>query len=135
MSTPSTSSAYLFDTSVLVDVHKGDAALDRRMQSTAGVAYLSSVALGELLYGAKHSAHPATSLAQTRRLTQALVLLQVDATTAEHFGDIKHDLALRGAMIPHNDVWIAATALQFNLTVATRDQHFSCVTGLLVAQW
>ncbi|MBX3424918.1 MAG: PIN domain-containing protein [Pirellulales bacterium] len=36
----------------------------------------------------------------------------------------------RGTPIPTNDVWIAAQALQHNLTLDTRDEHFRKVPGL-----
>lgn len=56
MSTPSTSSSYLLDTSVLIEVLRRNAAVRQRIDSLQGAAYISSVALGELNYGAKHSA-------------------------------------------------------------------------------
>jgi predicted nucleic acid-binding protein len=33
-------------------------------------------------------------------------------------------------LIADNDLWIAATALAKDLTLVTRDQHFSRITGL-----
>ena len=35
-----------------------------------------------------------------------------------------------GKPIPENDIWIAATAMQYNLTLITRDSHFNYVSGL-----
>jgi tRNA(fMet)-specific endonuclease VapC len=38
-------------------------------------------------------------------------------------------------MIPENDLWISATAMQYQLVVATRDAHFNRVAGLQVDMW
>jgi predicted nucleic acid-binding protein len=37
-------------------------------------------------------------------------------------------------MIPVNDIWIAAIALETGLPVLARDEHFSRVRGLSVVQ-
>jgi tRNA(fMet)-specific endonuclease VapC len=37
--------------------------------------------------------------------------------------------------MPDNDLWIAATAIQYNITLAAHDAHFDWITGLLVEQW
>ncbi|MEO1367025.1 MAG: PIN domain-containing protein [Acidobacteriota bacterium] len=41
----------------------------------------------------------------------------------------------RGRPIPENDMWIAASALQHNLALATRDSHFQTVEDLSVVRW
>ncbi|GAC1453024.1 MAG: hypothetical protein PVSMB4_13700 [Ktedonobacterales bacterium] len=55
--------------------------------------------------------------------------------TAHIYGQIKQDLKLSGRTIPDNDLWIAATALQYDVTLAARDAHFDWITGLRVEQW
>jgi PIN domain-containing protein len=39
-------------------------------------------------------------------------------------GEIRDRLRLKGRPIPENDIWIAATAVQHGLPLATRDDHF-----------
>jgi tRNA(fMet)-specific endonuclease VapC len=48
---------------------------------------------------------------------------------------IKAALRTSGRMIPDNDIWIAASAMQHGLTLATRDQHFQAVDGLQTVSW
>lgn len=105
------------------------------MGALTGASYLSAVALGELIFGAKHSSNPPLSLARTLALTNSLAHLPVDTMTAELYGDMRHDLATRGLLIPDNDIWIAATAAQYGLTLATRDAHFQRITGLHEELW
>jgi tRNA(fMet)-specific endonuclease VapC len=51
-------------------------------------------------------------------------LLAIDATTAEIFVTIKLALFAKGNPIPENDIWIAATAIQYQLPLYTNDKHF-----------
>ncbi|HEY4572503.1 MAG TPA: PIN domain-containing protein [Thermoanaerobaculia bacterium] len=41
----------------------------------------------------------------------------------------------KGRPIPENDIWIAASARQHGLTLATRDGHFDDVDGLITETW
>ena len=38
-------------------------------------------------------------------------------------------------MITENDIWIAATCLVHDLTLASRDAHFEAVEGLRLVRW
>ena len=38
-------------------------------------------------------------------------------------------------MILENDIWIAATCLVHDLTLASRDAHFKAVEGLRLVRW
>lgn len=61
--------------------------------------------------------------------------LACDAETAQHYGRIKQGLRRRGRPIPENDLWIAATALQHQLVLVTRDDHFYLIEGLATERW
>lgn len=39
----------------------------------------------------------------------------------------------KGKPIPANDIWIAASALQHGLALATYDKHFKYIDSLLLA--
>jgi predicted nucleic acid-binding protein len=45
--------------------------------------------------------------------------------TAERYAQASVKLAAKGQSIPENHLWIAATALELNMPVATRDGHFT----------
>ena len=135
MSILSTSSGYRLDTSVLIEVLRRNVVVRQRLDSLQGMAYLSSVALGELNYGAKHSAYPAQNLADLAALTGPMTILAAGAKTANLYGEMRHDLATRGLLIPDSDIWMAAAAAQYGLTLAARDTHFQRVSGLNVELW
>lgn len=62
-------------------------------------------------------------------------ILECDLATAQEYGAIRALLRAAGRPIPENDVWIAATARQHGLTLATRDAHFAHVPALQIEAW
>lgn len=60
--------------------------------------------------------------------------LVVDREVARIYGEILHALRRTGALLPANDVWIAATAARAGATVVTYDSHFATIqrTGSLI---
>jgi predicted nucleic acid-binding protein len=59
-------------------------------------------------------------------------MLHVSTVTPAIYARIYFDLEQRGAMIPINDVWIAALAIEARLPILARDEHFLRVGGLEV---
>jgi tRNA(fMet)-specific endonuclease VapC len=37
--------------------------------------------------------------------------------------------------MPENDLWIAAIAIQYDVTLAAREAHFNGIAGLRIEQW
>ncbi len=127
--------AYLLDSSVLILSLRGDAGIGARIDAVPQV-YVSSVVLGELYFGAYGSpTRPEAAVADVETVERTIVALPADTTTARIYSRIKHDLKRRGLTMPDNDLWIAATAIQYDLKLAARDAHFDWVTGLRVEQW
>jgi predicted nucleic acid-binding protein len=58
----------------------------------------------------------------------------IDDETAEFYSQVFHELKQKGRPIPSNDLWLAASALQHGLALATFDDHFSNISGLLLTQ-
>ena len=124
----------LLDTSVVVDLFHGDTAAQQRTAAAEEV-FLSTVALGELYYGAERSNRRSELLGQVEALASAVTVLPCDHETARVYGSIKQSLRLKGRPLPENDVWIAAVALQHHLVLATRDSHFLEIEGLKLERW
>jgi tRNA(fMet)-specific endonuclease VapC len=128
------SSRFLLDTNILI------AAIDRdsvvlEMIARSDASYVPAPALGELYYGAAYSKRWEENARIVGRLVAGRTVLAADADTALWYGQVKGDLRRRGRMIPENDVWIAALALQHDLTLATRDAHFAAAAGLRTVRW
>ena len=124
----------LLDSSVVIRHFREGGSVSKRLESFAGL-YLSSVALGELYSGANRSARPAKNLAQIAGFIVGVTVIAVDDETARHYGRISTPLAAQGTPIPQNDLWIAACALQWGLTLATTDPHYTRIAGLSYEMW
>ena len=59
-------------------------------------------------------------------------MFHVSTLTPAIYARIYFDLEQRGTMIPINDIWIAALAIEARLPILARDEHFARVPGLVV---
>jgi tRNA(fMet)-specific endonuclease VapC len=124
----------LLDTNTVIALFARDSSVESHLEASDEVL-LSSVALGELYYGARKSGRPEANAARIDELASITPVLACDAATARYYGEIKNQLRAKARPIPENDVWIAAIALQHGLVLATRDEHFAAVDGLTCERW
>jgi tRNA(fMet)-specific endonuclease VapC len=128
------SGSFLLDTSVIIAFFSGEPLVVDRFNA-ADEILLNSVVVGELYFGAQKSARAEANLARINNLIDRIVVLACNAETAQHYGRIKNALRIKGRPIPENDIWISASALQYDLTLATRDRHFAEVDSLKIETW
>lgn len=126
-------SSYLLDTVIVIANFDLDVGVVERL--SIETTYVSSITVGELFHGAYNSRRLTQNLARLTAYIASSKVLVCDTGTADHFGRIKAALQAKGRPIPENDIWIAATALQYGLTLATRDAHFHEVAGLPFEMW
>jgi tRNA(fMet)-specific endonuclease VapC len=112
-----------------------DEASVRTNLAQAEEVFIPSIAIGELYYGARKSGRTQENLARVDELVANSAVLGCDAETARRYGEVKNGLRLKGRPLPENDIWIAALALQHNLTLVTRDAHFQEVENLQAVTW
>jgi tRNA(fMet)-specific endonuclease VapC len=125
---------YLLDTNIVIRLLNADAAIVRRAAQTDEFR-LCAIVLGELVFGALKSRAVASNLAKIQELASRGTVLACDENTANEYGAIKNALRSKGRPIPENDIWVAALARQYNLALATRDEHFAEVDGLTLDRW
>ena len=124
----------LLDTSVVVAHLRGT--LDVLSLTTPEEPlFLPLVALGELYKGALASSRPEVNRQLVDDFLLIAALLYPDSATAEAYAHASLSLSRKGRPIPENDIWIAAVALECEMPLATRDEHFSAVEGLEVIHW
>lgn len=97
--------------------------------------YVPSIVLGELYTGIQRVTNKAKHLKKLNNFLRLCIVPDVDIITAQHYGVITAGLYKKGKPLPLNDVWIAAVALQKNLTVVSRDKHFNEIDGLKIKVW
>ncbi len=125
---------YLLDTSILVALFANDATVQEKL-TRADEVFIPTIAVGELYYGALKSQRVRENLAMIDELAEESIVLGCGIETARRYGEIKNALRVRGRPIPENDLWIAAIALEHDLCVATRDEHFREIGTLKVDIW
>ncbi|MEK7525868.1 MAG: type II toxin-antitoxin system VapC family toxin [Patescibacteria group bacterium] len=123
----------LLDTNSYSLATKGYKKVTSQIES-ADVVYMSSVVLGELYAGFKRGNIEGKNRAILNSfLSKSTVqVLDVTAKTAEIYAAVRYSLILKGKPIPHNDVWIAAHAMEAGATLITFDKHFLEVLGLKI---
>ncbi|MEM7129286.1 MAG: type II toxin-antitoxin system VapC family toxin [Chloroflexota bacterium] len=122
---------YLLDTNIVIALFANDSAITSNLQNAQEV-FVPSIVVGELYYGAQRSGKMKQNIAQIDSFSVANTILACDSTTASVYGTTKNTLPKKGRPIPENDIWIAAIALQHNLTLVTRDAHLKEVDGLQI---
>jgi len=124
----------LLDTNVLADFFAGDPDTVEAFQRSKTLA-LNTIVLGELLAGfAMGRRADANRRLLSRFVSSARVkVLPLGPETAEHYSEVYSQLRRKGAAIPSNDMWIAASAREHGVTLFTRYAHFREIDGLLTA--
>jgi tRNA(fMet)-specific endonuclease VapC len=128
------SGRYFLDTSIIIALFADDTVVKDKL-GEADEVLVSSIAIGELYFGARKSGRVDENLSRIDDFASNGVVLGCDTETARQYGYIKDALRAKGRMIPENDIWIAAIALQHGLTLVSRDSHFDEVENLKTERW
>lgn len=125
---------FLLDTNTIIAIFANDSAVLPKLRLAAEV-FTPSIVIGELYFGAQKSGRVEANLQRIDDWVASNVIMNCEAETARFYAIIKNQLRLKGKPIPENDMWIAATALRYDLTLVTRDAHFGNVETLRVERW
>ena len=125
---------YLLDTNIIIDFLQGRADLKDKFTSAAAIS-IPHIVTGELYYGAKLSNNPIRNLKRIKNFLKSFEILSSNDITSSYYAKIKKQLKLQGNPIPENDIWIAALANQYDLIIATNDQHLNLIDSVTVESW
>ena len=125
---------FLLDTNTVIRLFAHDQAVERRFDADPRIL-LPIFVLGELYYGALKSSLVDENCRRIDDFLGRVEILYATLGTAYDFGMIKTELERKGRMIPQNDLWIAAMARQYGLTLVFSDRHFAEVDDLRWEQW
>ncbi len=128
--------SFILDTdicSAYLRAHRG--VFNRFVQHSGGL-YISTITLGELqVWARRATASPRRQHTLDRMLTEVRSV-SVDTDVALMFGEIRARLLDQGVTVPVTDMFIAATAMIHDLTVATHNvRHFAPVPNLRIEDW
>ncbi len=129
----------LFDTTFIVDLVNTDPGASdfaAKVDGENSVATISVVTVHEYLFGVyfrygRERSKLGEKLASAARDLQRFEILPLTRDVAEVSSRIHSELSMTGQVIGINDIYIAATALFYNLNLVTRNTgHFSRIRGL-----
>jgi tRNA(fMet)-specific endonuclease VapC len=124
----------ILDTNALSAFVDGAPAVGARLATEARVA-IPVIVLGEFRYGIHNSRQRHAYEEWLDEFLPEFEILTVDQGTTLAYAQVRVSLRVSGRPIPANDAWIAALALQHQLPVLSRDQHFDAVPGLRREMW
>ena len=128
---------FLIDTNILIEIERGkidETALSEYQKTEE--AYISVITVSELLFGVERAQNPSIAARRSSFVESILLkvaILGIDETVARRHASISAFLASKGKLIGAHDLWIAATCLTHNLTIATHNvKEFERVPGLRI---
>jgi tRNA(fMet)-specific endonuclease VapC len=131
---------YLFDTDIISNIVKKKPSpylIERLRVITPEIQYISTITVGELVYGAFKSVHKEKHLEQlNNKLLPLAQLIPFDNREAFIYGEIRSGLEKRGMPLSDMDLMIASTAIANDLVLITgNERHFTRIKGLRVENW
>jgi predicted nucleic acid-binding protein len=121
---------FIADTSAIIQLCRGDAKVARQVHGkNFAVAF---VTMAELAVGVLKSSKSEAALTRIREVLRGQKIAPVSPNTPNVYARLFVDLEKSGTMIPVNDIWIAAVAVERQLPILARDEHFSRIKDLTV---
>lgn len=124
--------SYLIDSDLVADYLKDRApAVELLDRLHADGAAISVITYGEIMEGIYYGKERTRYQVGWARFLRGTSLIDVDRAIAERFAMIRGELRSQGLLINDPDLLIAATAREYDLTLATRNvRHFGRIPAL-----
>lgn len=128
---------YLLDTNIVIYTIKNRPEEVRQtFRKYQGQMAVSTVTVGELVFGAERSAQPESNQADIDGMLARLDIFSFDEKAAAHFGQIRAGLYAKGQPIGPYDMMIAGHARSQGLILVTNNmKEFERVPGLRLENW
>jgi tRNA(fMet)-specific endonuclease VapC len=128
---------YMLDTNICIYVIKNHPpALREKFNALAEQLCLSSITLGELLYGAEKSARRADNLNTIENFVARLDVLPFADKAAAHYGQVRAELERAGTPCGPHDMQIGGHARSEGLIVVTNNvREFARMPGVRTENW
>jgi len=121
----------LLDTNAYSHFMAGDEAVFAYIVESETI-YCSTIVIGELFAGFQGGKRTSENKKELLEFIDkpGVEIFDVTIETSEIFGEIKDQLKRAGKMVPINDIWIAAHAIESGSKLITYDKHFNSISGL-----
>lgn len=132
---------YLLDTNHCSRIIFGDSNILRQLQEHIGLGVATSVIVqGELLYMVQKSEQQVRNIQQIRSFLQTIDIYPVSKEVSDIYGSLKGKIVeqfgpkdkakrrkftIQDLGFSDNDLWIASTAIHYNLTIVSANSDFN----------
>jgi predicted nucleic acid-binding protein len=122
----------LLDTSAYSAFLRGHEGIRHSVQRASEIL-LTPVVLGELRAGFRQGTRRERNEELLREFLSSprMRVVPVDDETSDRYAEIVALLRRQGRPIPTNDIWIAASAMQYGSYLVTTDPHFEAVPQVI----
>jgi tRNA(fMet)-specific endonuclease VapC len=121
---------FVADTSAIIALCRDDSKVKELVRGKTFA--ITFVTMAELSVGVLKSNKPNAAWSQITQVIVGQTIFHVSPRTPAIYAHIYVDLEKSGRLIPVNDIWIAALAIETGLPILARDEHFSLIKGLTV---
>jgi len=128
------SGKYLLDTNIVIALFAEDPSVLKHIAKAKEI-FIPYTVIGELFFGAFKSTRAKDNVARIENFAAVNTVLDCGIATSRQYGRIKNFLLKKGRPIPENDIWIAALAIEHDLHLVTRDEHFRNIDVLKRMAW
>lgn len=128
------SSEIALDTSVVIEIFGNDPTVKERLRNVETV-WMPVPVIAEIAVGFTDSGPLPSQQSEFDVFLTSMKVIDCSREVAVRYGEIHRFLRRKGAMIPVNDIWIAACCVSAAKPLATRDAHFSRIPELTVEMW
>ncbi|EDN69535.1 PilT-like protein [Beggiatoa sp. PS] len=124
------------DTNIVIAYFKGNHKVANKIKTHLPHISISTLVLGELLYGARASQRKDENLDKVYQFLRIVNVVDFDQACAEQYSHIRASLRKKGRPTGETDALIAAIALAHNATLVTDNiKHFQHIDGLILENW
>lgn len=119
---------FIADTSAIIGLLRGDSRVVEKVHDKRFA--ITFVTLAELNLGVLKARKREAAWRGVQNLLRDQIMFHVSTVTPAIYARIYFELEQSGTMIPINDIWIAALAIEAQLPILARDEHFTRIKGL-----
>lgn len=123
----------MLDTSAYSEFKRGDVDVIRIVRMAERI-FIPTIVYGELLAGFEMGARAKENKESLREFLSSVrvEVVSMGSVTAERYEHIFRYLRLQGSSVPTNNLWIAASAMEYGATLVTFDAHFGKIPQVVV---
>ncbi len=120
-----------FDTNIVIEILNGSKHTIEKYKNYDQL-FIPITVCGELPFGAINSNRKTENLTKFKSFINDCIILSTNLLVAEQYALIRKYLKDKGKPIPENDIWIAATCIVYDISLATKDAHFNYINNLKI---